>query len=357
MIAPLLKYQFDKYQVLYNTRVWIVLVLCAATFSVVHVGQAQSIRAYVSADSVRVGDRFTLTLVAEHELAQEPLFPGPEDGEAVFGDLTVLELQSRGTAEPVSNTVPVRVDSLIYNVTTFALDTAYVPSIPVYFANNGDTTFYASRPIELPVISMVTPDAANIRDLAPILEFPRNIWPWIIGLLLAAALIAGLIYYLSSRRPLQEEVVIRAPVPQLPPYEEALKKLRGLEKNANLKDVHKVKPYYVELTGILRYYLGRRLRINAMESTSKELMHDINHLAHTSDLPNEAAYLLRRILHVADLVKFADMHPRPEVGHQAMTETRKVLDVIEKSFAPPVTEATPPAETVYEKDVEHAHNE
>ena len=361
MIAPQLNQTIDETRASYSSRVrmlWSVLVVLIAAFGVLHESQAQSIRAYVSVDSVRVGDRFMFTLVAEHAENQQPLFPSPQDGEEIFGDLTVLEQQGRGTEQRARNNVPILVDSLVYEVTTFALDTAFVPSIPVFFAADGDTTFFASRPIELPVISMVTPDAATIRDLKPIFEFPRNIWPWIIGLLIAAALIAGLVYYLSNKGALQEEVVIRAPTPQLPPYEEALKKLRGLEKNANLNDAYKIKPYYVELTGILRYYLGRRLDINAMESTSKELMDDVNRLAHTTNLPNEAAYLLRRILHVSDLVKFADMHPRPEVGHQALVETRKVLDVVEKSFKPVVVPTESPAvETVYEEKVEQVQDE
>ena len=355
MMAP----RFSLYDV---SRYTFVVRACVLIFILVFSGgwsrlsEAQSIQAYVSADSVRVGDRFTLTLVAEHPLTQEPLFPGPQDGEEVFGDLTVLEVMGSGSIEQMQNNVAVRVDSLMYEVTTFALDTAYVPSIPVFFASGGDTTFYASRPIELPIISMVTEDASDIRDIAPILDFPRNIWPWIIGLLLVAAVIAGLVFYLSRRAPMEEQVVVRAPVPQLPPYEEALKKLRGLEKQSNLDDVYRIKPYYVELTGILRYYLGRRLHINAMESTSRELMDDINQLAHKTDLPNEAAYLLRRILHVADLVKFADMRPGAEVGHQAMVETRKVLDVVENSFKQ-VSEPVNGAETVYEKEGEPAHNE
>lgn len=322
-----------------------------------HAAYGQSINAYLSVDSVRVGDRFMLTIVAEHQLEQQPLFPGLQDGEEVFGDLTVLELVGNGTLEFIENNVPLQVDSLVYEVTTFALDTAYVPSMPVYFVANGDTTFYASRPLELPIISMVTDDAESIRDIAPILDFPRNVWPWIIGLLLAAVLIAGLVFYLSRRGQLEEQVFVRAPVPQLAPYEEAIKKLQGLEKDANLEDVEKIKPFYVALTEILRYYLGRRLQINAMESTSRELMEDINRLAHKTALPDEAAYLLRRILHVSDLVKFADMHPRPEVGHQALVETRKVLDVVEESFKPPEP-ATPAVETVYEENTEPAaHNE
>ena len=320
--------------------------------------QGQSINAYVSEDSVRIGERFFLTLVAEHESDQTPIFPSEEEQAEVFGDLEVLALHDSGTRLVSGSAAGARVDSMVYEVTTFALDTALVPSIPVQFAVNGDTSFYAARPFEIPVISVVPADASDIRDIAPIIDFPRNYWPWIAGLLLLAAVIAGLIYYLGRRPVMEEEVFLRAPEPVLPPYEDAIQKLRGLEKKANLDEVPQIKPYYVELTDILRTYLGRRLAINAMESTSKELMDDMNRLAHTTDLPDESAYLTRRILHVSDLVKFADMRPRPEVGAQAIMETRKVLDVVEGSFKKLEEPDTPPVEEIYnENKVEHAHEE
>ena len=307
---------------------------------------AQSIAAYLSTDSVRVGDRFFLTLVATHESAERPLFPDTDANAEVFGDLEVIGVTSSGTSQREGLNFVSTVDSLIYEVTTFALDTAYVPSIPVFFVAGSDTSFYASRPLELPVVSLVTDDADAIRDLTPIVEFPRNIWPWIIGLLLLSACIIGLIVYLSKRRPMIEQVVLRAPPPVVPPYEEAIRRLRALEKTANLKDLHEVKRYYVELTEALRVYLGRRLKIGAMEEASNELLNDINRLAHENKLPDQAAYLIRRILHVADLVKFADMYPRPEVGHQALVETRNVLDLVEGTFKTvpeqPVEEKAPP---------------
>ena len=319
---------------------------------------SQAVNAYVSEDSVRIGDRFYLTLTATHESDQTPIFPTVQEGGDIFGDLELLSVEGAGISLIEGSTTGARIDSLVYEVTTFALDTAFVPSIPIYFAVNGDTSFYASRPLEIPVISVVTPDASDIRDIAPIIDFPRNIWPWMIGLLLVAAVVVGLIYYLGKRPVVEEEVVLRAPMaPLMPPYDEAIKKLQGLEKNSDLNDLLQVKPYYVELTEILRTYLGRRLNINAMESTSKELMQDMNRLAHGTSLPDESAYLTRRILHVSDLVKFADMQPRPEVGTQALMETRKVLDLIEASFKPVEADTSPVEEVYDENNIEHAHEE
>ena len=304
---------------------------------------AQQVRAYLSADSVRVGDRFSLTLVAEHQFENDPVFPGAEAGAEFFGDLEVLTVESAG-AEALGAPAGARVDSLIYEVTTFALDTAYVPSIPVFFVAGADTSFFASYPIELPIISLVPEGTEEIRDLAPIAEFPINPWPWILGVLLVALLTAALYFYWKKRRERLGSMVIAAPEPEISPLDQAIQRLRELEKSANLQDVAQVKPFYVELTEILRVYLGRKLRIDAMESTSRELMWDLEKIAKDGIIQGETVKLAKRILDVSDLVKFADMVPAPEVGHQAFRETRKVLDEVEASVRPPepvLSEASP----------------
>ncbi len=305
--------------------------------------QAQQVRAYLSADSVRVGDRFSLTLVAEHQYAEDPIFPGTEAGPEIFGDLEILAVQGAGSIVTNADS-GARIDSLLFEVTTFALDTALVPSIPVFFTAGEDTSFFASYPIELPIISLVPEGTEEIRDLAPIAEFPVNPWPWILGILLVGLLTAALYYYWKKRMERAGNVVLNVPEPVISPIEQAIQRLRVLEKSANLQDVTKVKPYYVELTEILRVYLGRKLRIDAMESTTRELIWDLDAIAKKGPLESDTVKLAKRILDVSDLVKFADMTPAPEVGHQAFRETRRVLNEVEESYRPPepvLSEATP----------------
>ena len=105
---------------------------------------AQRLEAYLSADSVTVGDRFTLTLVALHGFETAPSFPDPSAGEAVYGDVEVLGVTaSGGRALGDSGT---RLDSVVYEATTFALDTAYVPAFSVVFSGTADTFSIASTP-------------------------------------------------------------------------------------------------------------------------------------------------------------------------------------------------------------------
>lgn len=319
---------------------WCIAVLLGMLIFAGMPAQAQQVRAYLSADSVRVGDRFNLTLVAEHQFTADPVFPPQEAGQEFFGDLEVLAIQSGGSRLATEATAGTRVDSLIYEVTTFAIDTAYVPSIPVFFVAGEDTTFFASYPIDLPVISLVPAEAEGIRDLAPIAEFPINPWRWILIALIVAGLLAGLYYLWKRRQSMPKQTVLTVPEPEISPIDQAIQRLRALEKDANLKDTEQIKPFYVELTEILRVYLSRRLRINAMESTSFELNRDLGHLAMRKRIPENVAHLTKRVLQVSDLVKFADMQPAPEVGMQAFVETRKILDEVEASLKPSENEAT-----------------
>lgn len=322
---------------------------------------AQQVRAYVSVDSVRVGDRFSLTVVAEHAFVENPIFPESQAGAEFFGDLEVLAIQQAGSRLASDGVAGSRIDSLVYEVATFALDTAFVPSIPVFFVVDADTSFYASYPIEIPVISLVPADADGIRDLAPIADFPVNPWPWILGILALLGLIAGLYYLWKRRRESLPQTVTHVPVPKISPIEEAISRLRTLEKEADLQDLAQIKPFYVELTEILRVYMSRRLRINAMESTSHELIHDLNRLSSGKRITPETVHLSKRVLHVADLVKFADIQPAPEVGHQAFRETRKILDEVEAALRPvekpPAAEAQPKPDTPELPAEESAHEQ
>ena len=67
------------------------------------------------------------------------------------------------------------------------------------------------------------------------------------------------------------------------------------------------KEYFTELTDILRDYLQARFGINAMEMTSRQIMQT---LADQSDVREKRAYV-RKILDVADFVKFAKVRPLP----------------------------------------------
>lgn len=301
---------------------------------------AQRVQARLSQDSVTVGDRFYLTIIAEHDGPVEPVFPAVSDS-ALYGDLEVIGRQARGGGTAGG----VRVDSVVYEVTTFALDTAFVPPIPVRFTANEDTFSVTSQPLQAHVVSLVPPEAQGVRDLAPLVEFPAPLWPWIL-LVAGVLLVAGLLAYRAWRK---RQVPATASGPIAParvrtPYEEAVERLERL-KESDPADPETIKPYYVELSDLLRHYLARRTGINAMESTTREL---VRALDTRSALARDDVRRIRALLELADLVKFADARPPADRSRAAVDETREVVEHVERTlYRPPVDtepEAAPPGE-------------
>ena len=289
---------------------------------------AQRVEAYLSADSVTVGDRFTLTLVALHGFETLPSFPDPSSGEAAFGDVEVLGVALSGgrTLDAESGT---RLDSVVYEATTFALDTAFVPALPVFFSADPDTFSIASTPMILPVSSLVPPEAAGIKDLAPLVEFAGPVWPYVLLGMAMLALVGLLIYYLRERsRPPEPEAPPPPPEPRVSPYEVAIKRLRQLEK-ADVEAPLEIKPFFVELSDLLRRYLEESLGVPALERTTRELMDEFENRTVRYKLPGGAPQRVYGILELSDLVKFAEVRPPSAQSRMVLDETRKTVDVIE----------------------------
>ncbi|MFB6230459.1 MAG: hypothetical protein ABEL04_04810, partial [Salinibacter sp.] len=263
---------------------------------------APRIEAHVSADSVKIGERFTVTLVAEHAVGTTVVFPDSGSGSVLFGDLDVIRrgpVRGRPTAEGR------QIDSVAYEVATFALDSARVPVLPVRAVDGQDTTVVGTAPRVVPVVSVVPPDAKSLRTPAALASFPRPIWVWIALGLGVAALLGGVAY--GWRRWHEDAVPAPPAEEEQDPYEAASARLQRLERR-NPNDRETCKAFYVDLTEGLRRYLTRRMGMRALECTTPEV---VEALHRRPEVPETATRRLQTVLEQADLVKFADAQPGP----------------------------------------------
>lgn len=126
-------------------------------------------------------------------------------------------------------------------------------------------------------------------------------WAWLILLIaIAAAVFFGRKYKKTGK------FITLPEKPQPKPWTFALGRLEKL-KEKNLWENGMEKEYFTELTDILRDYLYKRFGINAMEMTSRQIMQT---LADQTDVREKRSYV-RKILDVADFVKFAKVRPLP----------------------------------------------
>lgn len=298
---------------------------------------AGQIKVYASADSVYVGERFTLSIVATHSFSTTVEFPDADASDLVFGDIVAIERRGTehwylGAANP-----GMRVDSTSYTVTTFALDSARVPALPIRFMAGGDTVLAASTPMNIRVRSSVPPDAQGLRGLAPLAAFPRPRWPWVL-LALAVVVLGALAYYYWRERQqaAAEQAAAPVPAPAVTPYEAARRRLNDLERTSDVNDAALARVFYIELSDIIRTYLNARLHIAALESTTAEL-HAL--LRKRPDVPARTTDRIHTVLELADLVKFADRRPEPDKNRMALKEVRAAIEDIERTRRPaaPVT--------------------
>lgn len=283
--------------------------------------QSPRVEARVPVDSVRIGERFTLTLVAEHATDTTALFPAADAEAALFGDLHVVR---RGKVQTRRSSEARRVDSVAYTVTTFALDSARIPILPVRLVSGGDTTVAGSFPRSVPVVSVVGPDAEGLRTPALLATFPRPVWWWAALVLGAAAVLAGGAYGWWRRRG-GEDVSAGSDEKQDDPYEAASTRLQRLERR-NPTGRQARKAFYVDLTETLRVYLARRVGVRALERTTTEV---IGALRERPEVQEVVLRRLQTVLEQGDLVKFADAQPPPEESRALLQDAQGVLDALE----------------------------
>lgn len=331
-MAPVFKYLVTR------------LLIPAIVFLVVASGmpvRAQHVRGYVSEDSVAIGDRFYFSLVAEHDPGLTANLPTTWP-DSTLGDLEFVDpARAAKSTFTRTTTAGMQVDSLVFEVTTFALDTAIVLPVEVTFTGDGQTFTASSQPLFVKVRSLVPKDAGEIRDLAPLIDFPRNWWPWIALAALATIVVGLLMRY--TRKLKRDSVPI--PIgerydPEVSPFDEAMARLKRLEQVDLYQDVA-IKPFYVELSDLLRTYIERRLRIPALETTTRELILLVRRHSERPGFDKETVLLLQSVLTRADLVKFADVRPAPGEGRDVLRDTESVLTRIETTLHPAPEQEAP----------------
>lgn len=305
------------------------------------------IEARVGADSVKIGERFTLALVATHAGGRTATFPAADAGAALFGDVRVM---GRGAVQTRTTPGGRQVDSVAYEATTFALDSVRVPVLPVGLATDRDTAVVGSAPRTVPVISVVGPDADGLRTPARLAAFPRPAWGWVLLVVLGAvALVAGAYAWWAWKGRASEE----AGADSNPdgPYKTAVARLQGLERRRP-RSREACMAFYVDLSDTLRVYMARRMGLHAPERTTAEV---VAALRRRPEVGAQAPRRLQEVLEQADLVKFAGAHPTPDTSASVLSTAQDVLHTLEAAQHRADTES-PDADPSFSQRRSHAHN-
>ena len=131
----------------------------------------------VEPDSVTVGDPFTITLSANHSADYHVMFPRVP---AAWGE---FEIRSQRPLPTVDNSDGTLTSATEIEAVLFKPGTHATPSLSVSVRRPDGTVIYKpARPIDVTVVSVLTPDDTEKRDIRPQADIPvPAIWPWAAG--------------------------------------------------------------------------------------------------------------------------------------------------------------------------------
>ena len=200
-------------------------------------------------------------------------------------------------------------------LTSFSDSLFFIPPQP--FVSGEDTLW--SDGMSLNVVQPFEIDTTlAITDIKPLQRAPIWWWGIIRWVLLAIGCILlgiGAWYFIkwAMHRKKGGELQL-AEVEKRPAEEVALEKLDKI-KAEKIWQEGKVKEYHTELTDVIREYIGRRYEVKSTEKTSDETLRELKPLMGEQ---KELFERLRKMLSLADLVKFAKWHTTPDENESAL---------------------------------------
>lgn len=274
-------------------------------------GRAQNFGAKATLDkkSILIGEQTQLNLSIRFHAKDSIGFPKLADS---IGKIRIVNFKADTAFDKGDQSI--ETINRHYTITAFDSGTYIIPSY-VYKSPVGDLL---TDTLNLDVRTVAVDTTKAFYDIKQPLAVKYTFWDWlrdnwklVTGILLGLIVIGAVVYYLLKRP--KKEMIVEEVKPDIPLHIQALQKLEEI-KNKQLWQHDQVKQYYIELSDVVREYLEKRYNIQALEQTSEEIFASLRHM----DIASEDRNLLRQLLILADMVKFAKEKPAANENEKSM---------------------------------------
>lgn len=280
-------------------------------------------RAWVDSTTFRIGDPIKVRI--EVDGAPSRINPLVQDTLGVFTLLATEGFHERSGTVTGSLTVAV-----------YDSGTAVLPPIELGYIQSGDSAVHVVRtnPVILTIRLVEVDTAGSFKDIKPVLSIPLTVAEisLLIGSAIGLVLLVMFVYSMVKRR--RAEGATETYIPLLKPaHVLALEELAML-KEKRLWQQGLIKPYYSEVTEIIRRYFENRFGFRALEQTTDEILIALSMFERAHPVREKAETMLRR----ADLVKFAKHQPSIPEHEQMLELAHEIVDMTKVRTEPAVPE-------------------
>tara|TARA_B110000483_G_scaffold95448_1_gene117282 strand:- start:173 stop:1798 length:1626 start_codon:yes stop_codon:yes gene_type:complete len=280
----------------------------------------------VDSTQIKIGAQLNYTLQVKADSTAQVVFPE----QPIFTPFELLEESPIDTLRSQTHYLYTKRYSLIH----FDSGNYFIPQQQVLV--NGFSKIADLIPVRVNSVKVDT-IKQKLFDIKPLSEVKKNynrlisrvLW----GLVLALIVIGVSYTYLFQKR--KKELRER----ELPPFDRAIEELKALESEKPFEQ-DEFKLYYSRLTDVVRRYLEEEAKIDALESTSEELLIklEMRKGEGTLDLDFTTLKSLREVLKNADLVKFAKSMPEYRIANEDRRAVEHVVMETKQALPEPTEE-------------------
>ncbi len=217
-----------------------------------------------------------------------------------------LDIIKRGNVERTADADSNVIVKQQLTLMTFDTGQIQVPAVGLTYAKSFDDPMRMqafTEPIDLYATTIVVDTLQPYKPIVGPIDAPiqmKEVFPWILGVLLLALVVVGIWYWRKHRKAKVDADgnIVRGPV--IPPYDKAVDDLKRLREE-KMWQSGKVKEYFSTLTDIAREYIEGQFGVNAVEMTTDDILEEVKPLRFSKETYDK----LKETMEVADLVKFA----------------------------------------------------
>ena len=194
---------------------------------------------------------------------------------------------------------------------------------------NGEREVLASEPIKVAVQSVLAGQQDTLKDLKPQAELEADYKPFLF-FLVALASAAYLVYRLFQFFKRRQKALVLTPERVRLAEEVAREAIERLLARKLVEQGH-FKQFYLELSEIIKRFLGSKLGVHSLERTTEEFTRDLRVVS----VPSAQYRMIREFLEDCDLVKFAKYRPGPEEVEEIIVRSRRMINDVARESAKP----------------------